>query len=91
MTKGQRIRQIMSEERQQTMETIDALPWPEEDRADVPRVWAIVQEAINAHVQAEDRVFDSRVLTTTLRLSADEIDRVAKRLESEGLQPTNDV
>jgi hypothetical protein len=87
MTAGQRIRRIMSEERRRTMEAIDAMPWPEDAKADIPPLWAAIQTAVNAHVQAADRVFDSRVMVTTLRLSADEMERVASRLKAEGLQP----
>jgi hypothetical protein len=87
MTPGQRIRQIQSEERERTVDAIAALDADEQVREDIARVFAVVQQAVNAFVGAEDRILDARIVPTALGLTIDELERVYKRLSDEGLTP----
>jgi hypothetical protein len=75
---------IMRAEREATMRTIERLPLSEEARADIYGLWQAVQEAINAYARREDRWIDEQVVPTTLRLMADEHERVLRRLKQVG-------
>lgn len=67
-------------EREATMVRIVALPLPEKAKGDVYGLWQAVQEAVNAYVRKEDRWIDERVLPATLRLMADEHERIVARV-----------
>lgn len=85
MTPGQRIREIMREERERTAEQVAALdPRIAEDVLDL---FMAVQKTVNQFVGERDRVIDRSVLATVLDLTRDEISRIAKRLDDAGLTP----
>jgi hypothetical protein len=90
MTPGQRIRQIQSEERQATLdmiagETIAGLTLDELQRGDVTRIFAVIQQAVNQWIAAEDRTIDGRTVPIALILAFNELERVYERLADEDL------
>lgn len=85
MTRGERIRQIMREEREATGEAIAASPLPDPVKSDAVDVFMAIQAAINAWIGGQDRTIDHRVMQAACRLMAGELERVYARLSAEGL------
>jgi hypothetical protein len=83
----ERIHQIMSEERAATLSYIERLDYPGEIKPDIRAAFAAVQDAVNAWIAKEDHVMDQRVIPMALALMHEELERIYKRLQSEGIAP----
>jgi hypothetical protein len=87
MTPVERISQIMIEERQRTMAEIALIDASEATKQDVVAALVALQEAVNAHVAAQDSAFDARIIPAALAGLSTELGRVYKRIADEGLAP----
>lgn len=77
--------QIMREERERTLESIQRLPLTATARDDVLALCAAAQDAINTTVAALSRPIHEECAPAALRLIADEHERIMRRLREAGL------
>jgi hypothetical protein len=87
MTPAERIDQIMSEERRQTVADIASIAASDEQKRAIIEAFVILQDAVNKHVAARGGEMDARIMPTALAGLVDEMRRIYKRLAEEGLCP----
>lgn len=80
-TSGKKYQAICEAERYRTMAEINKLP--EGQREDAIKLFIAIQEALNGYVREIDREINYRTPPAVFRLAADELDRIAARMQAE--------